>query len=313
MTTHACRLALLSLSVAGLLLAPAGCASGTTPSAMHDSSTPAGRAHAALVDVLEHGEKFIKVHAAEILNTRGDTARVRAVFERELERSGEVPAYRVGIWRVLAGAAPSAEERARWVARIASAFVDPAAPDRVGAVESLGKLGQRVDGGALLAAQRMAEGASEAEAMFAWWALLRAGDSRAVGKIAAGLSSSDPVARLRAAYVAGWEKLRQPAILGALARTADREPRSAIGYAIIVSAAVALDADPTRAGAWKSALDEVLASGAPGDRYQVCLMTSDRFTRVDLPRLEALLSHENGDVRVGAAAAILRITDRAAR
>src|SRR5688572_14183357 len=104
------------------------------------------RAHATLIDVLERDEKFIKVHAAEILNSRGEKERVRPIFERELELNRTVPGYRVGIWRVLAGAARNRQERAEWIARIEAAFMDVTAADRIGAVESLGKLGHRVDG-----------------------------------------------------------------------------------------------------------------------------------------------------------------------
>jgi hypothetical protein len=146
--------------------------------------------------------------------------------------------------------------------------------------------------------------------MFAWWALHVAGDSRAMAKITAGLASADPIARLRAAYVIRWEQIRDATTLAALARAADTEPRDAIGYAIILSAAFALNANATKDTTWRAALDDVLANGTAGERYQVCLLLIPRFTETDLPRLTTLLDHENGDVRVGAATAVLAVLDR---
>ena len=273
----------------------------------------ARRAQATLVDVLERDDKFIKVHAAEILSARGEKDRVRGIFERELERNGTTPGYRVGIWRVLAGTARDDHERAQWIARISAAFLDPTATDRIGAIESLGKLGHRVDADVRRAALTIAESGSPSDGMFAWWALHLVGEPRALRNMVAGLSSAEPVARLRAAYAIRWERIRDANTLSALARAAGTEPRDAVGHAIITSAAFSLDADPSRSVEWRARLDEILTSGAPGDRYQACLLLSEKFSAGDLPRLTPLLDHENGDVRVGAATAILAVLERGGR
>lgn len=277
------------------------------PAAPQDDMT--AKAKAALVDALTREEKFIKVHAAESLIANGEAARVREVFQHELERNGNEPALRNGIWRVLAGAASTAGERERSVARIAAVFVDEAASDRLVALESLNKLGCKLEGKTLAAAQAYAQ-RPVAEAAFAWWALYLAGQEDALPHLREALGSADAIARLRAAYVLRWEKIRDAESLAALARTADQEPHDAIGYAIIVSSALVLNADSSRAGAWRAACDDVLAQGAPGDRYQVCLALQDKFERSDLAKLEALLAHPHGDVRIGAATAILAMAKR---
>src|SRR5262245_23468833 len=125
---------------AGLVPTPMSCAAASPTTPMPTQHALSERARTTLLDVLQRDETFIKVHAAEILNARGETARVREVFLRELERSSEVSGYRVGIWRVLAQSAASPNERSQWIAKIAAAFMDAAAADRLGAIESLAKL-----------------------------------------------------------------------------------------------------------------------------------------------------------------------------
>src|SRR4051812_1691055 len=103
------------------------------------------RAARVLHDALASGARWIEVHAAEALIAAGggdaDRDQVRGAFERELAAHGSEPEYRIGIWRVLAQAAPG--DRDAWVRRIADAFLDAAGPDRLHASESLGKLGYR--------------------------------------------------------------------------------------------------------------------------------------------------------------------------
>lgn len=271
------------------------------------------KAEATLHDVLEREEKFIKVHAAELLIARGEKARVRPIFEREQERNSTIPGYRIGIWRVLAATADSSMERAAWIERVVTAFRDPNAADRVGAVETVGKLGHRLTGEALQAARAFVETASEAEAMYAWWALRLAGDARAGAKLIAGFSSPDPVARLRAAYIANWDKIRERDVLLALARAADHEPRGTVAAAIILGAAVALEADAGKTDEWRATLNDVLARGTAGERYQICMMLAPHFTAQDIGRLAPLLDHENGDVRIGGAFALLSVAERGRR
>lgn len=307
MTIFDVRMVWVAVAAIAGALATSGCAVSSQTAAR---AAMKARAHETLLHVLERDEKFIKVHAAELLIARGEKDRVREIFKRELEAHGHVPAYRVGIWRVLAGAAASETERAAWLAKITVAFLDQNGPDRIHAIESLGKLGQRVDGAVLRAATVMAETAPAAEGMFAWWVLHLSGDTRALSRITAALASREAPARLRAAYIIWWEKLRDASTLSALARAADSEPSDAIGRAIIVAAALALDANPSRAATWRSAIDAILERGSAGDRYQACLLLREKFSATDLPMLTPLVDHENGDVRVGAAAAILAVVER---
>lgn len=89
--------------------------------------------------VLNDTLRWEKVHAASYLLQLDYRDGVHDVFLKEEAQHGEVPYYRIGVWRVLA--ASQEEERQKWLARIQTVAADTLAPDRVHAVESLAKLG----------------------------------------------------------------------------------------------------------------------------------------------------------------------------
>ncbi len=65
---------------------------------------------------------------------------VRAAFIKEEQQFGQIPKYRVGIWRVLAQAAADKKEKQYWIDKIIAAYNDTGAEDRLHAVETLAKL-----------------------------------------------------------------------------------------------------------------------------------------------------------------------------
>jgi HEAT repeat protein len=292
-----------------LLLIITGIIAASTTMHAADHRALALRARAQLLDALANEKAFIKVHAAEALIDLGEKDLPRRTFLSELPAANDVRPYRIGVWRVLAASSPSAAERVEWIARTESVVLDSSAMDRLHAIESLGKLGHVPSGNVRAAAAAMAAG-SDAEAVFPRWVLHLAGDQAALPGIVRALDSSDPIARLRAAYVLRWLKINDAAMRAAVARTAGREPSDAIGYAIILGAAVALDADPARTSAWVAALEHILAHGTPGARYDACQTLMRRYTTADLEKLAPLLDHPEGDARIGAAWAIQHVTRR---
>ena len=269
------------------------------------------RAHAVLVAALAHEKGFVKVHAAEALIALGEKDGPRRVFRAELPDGNEVRPYRIGVWRVLAASSPSAADRAEWIARTEAVVLDRTTMDRLHAVESLGKLAHAPTAEAVLAAVRAMARETEAAAVFPRWVLHLAGEREALPAIVAALDSSDPIARLRAAYVLRWLRISDPATRTAVARTAGREPSTEIGYPIIIGAAVALEADPARTAAWVAVLREIVAGGAAGARYDACQTLMRRETSTDPAPFAALLDSPEGDTRIGAAWAILHIAGRA--
>jgi HEAT repeat protein len=267
------------------------------------------RARAVLLTDLEKEKAFVKVHAAEALIALGEKEAPRRVFAAELPAANDVRPYRIGVWRVLAAASASQAERAKWIAQTEAVVLDEATLDRLHAVESLGKLGHAPTGRVRSAIADMANGPAAA-AVFPRWVLHLAGDRTALPAIVAALASEDPVARLRAAYVLHWLKINDPATRRALDRTAEREPKDAVGYAIVICAAVGLDANPAQTPARIAILEHILANDSAGARYQTSQTLMQRYTAADFPKLVPLLDHAEGDARIGAAWAILHISSK---
>ena len=95
------------------------------------------RSIAVLRRVMDREERWIKVHAAEYLLQAGYPEGVKDAFLLESSIHGTEPQYRIGIWRVLARAAENEQEQAKWISNIRDVFLDPKAPDRSHAAETL--------------------------------------------------------------------------------------------------------------------------------------------------------------------------------
>lgn len=89
--------------------------------------------------VLLDGQRWEKVHAAEFLIASGYDENVEDVFRSELNQYGNIPEYRIGIWRVLYRSAKISEKQ-QWSDSILQVFEDASSPDRIHAVETLAKL-----------------------------------------------------------------------------------------------------------------------------------------------------------------------------
>jgi HEAT repeat protein len=264
-----------------------------------------------LLEALNHEQKWAKVHAAEALLEAGDGAKVAAVFQIEANCFGGEPAYRVGIWRVLARALP--QERSRWREYIARVFLDEAAPDRLFALESLAKLGDPLDPELLRGIATWATTATPAERIFADWIDWSRGESPALIHLQQALVSAEDVARLRAAFVLGEIGCRDPQMLATLAHAADREPLGVVSRPFVLGAAFRLQADPTALAAWRAALEVI----RDGDDYAAAAAALPWLTGFASPqatrRLSALLQHPNNEVRIAAARSLLVSHAEAAR
>lgn len=267
---------------------------------------PSAEARALLHRIVAEDQTFVKIHAAEGLISAGEAEAVRKIFLAE-RPANEASPYRVGVWRVLASTAPSAAEREQWIGKVEQLFLDPAAPNRVQALETLCKLGHRVSGRSLDAVRVLAAGKDPADAVMALWSLQLAGEPGVLSRIAGALASGDPKVRLRAGYALRWLHPTDPAVLRALARAADAEQDGTISSPFILSAAVAADANPGRAAAWQGKLRQLLENGSADARFEACQGLMASFTPSDLPRLRALLDDPQSDTRIGAACGILHL------
>jgi len=270
----------------------------------------AERARAVLEDALVREEGWIRIHAAEALVLVGAGEQIRRQFEKELPTL-EASAFRVGAWRVLATTSRTPEERARWAARIEQVFLNPANPDRLQAIESIGKLGVRLTGTSVVAARVMAESVPANAALFPIWALYLAGDNEALLSLAGGLDSEDIDVRRRAGFVLRWLAPTASWLREKLGQAAEREPVSTTAHPYLVSAALSLNVKPERAAAWRATLERAFETGPQNVRYEVCHTLQRIYGVEDLPRLTRFLDHAEGDTRIGSAWTILHVLAKA--
>lgn len=272
------------------------------------SVSVADEARETLKRVLQEESKWIKVHAAEALLPFGETERVARVFLSENEQFGQEPAYRIGIWRVLAQA--RSPERSYWHQKITEAFRDKNAVDRLFALESLCKLGDPLDASILRDVVEWAVSAAGRERVFAEWLDWQQGDATALARLTAALSSSDPLARLRASYILRQIGSREAPVLAALAHAAAVEPADTPARPYVVGAAFALKADPARLKEWRRELEERALSGVPGSAYEAFQSLQPDLRADDIARVRGQLHAAHGDIRIAASQAILIVASK---
>lgn len=264
------------------------------------------QAKAVLLQVLTHERNWQQIHAAEALIAVGEGATVRAAFANDQVVS-EQSDYRIGIWRVRAAVAQSPVERKQWLAKIEAAFCDPRSPDRLDAIESLSKLRFVASGETLRMVRQLAEESSEGDKLFTLWALALAEDPGAMERIIAALASADIFARQRAAYALRWLHASSGPALQALARATQAEPAGTYPYVYLLSAALALNADPPQSRDWQAKLEAVLASGPAPARFEAIQYLMTTYDRTDVLRLKPQLNDSECDTRIAAAWGMLNV------
>ena len=290
---------------AGLLLA-----CGSAPAGASEAEAVlAARARAVLHQTVATDRTWVRVHAAEALVAAGEDAAMHELFLSE-QPANDTAVYRIGVWRVLANTAQNADERTWWIARVEQVFLDPAAPDRPQAVETLGKVRHRVTGAVLAAVRARAAAGPEADAIVPLWVLQLAGEPGALARLTVALKSPDATTRQRAAYAARWLHASDATQRRALADAADTEPADSPAYAYLLSAALSLDTRPAHTAAWQTKLENVLFTGSAAARFEACQTLMNRFNAPDAPRLAPLLDAAEPDTRVGAAWTILHVLAR---
>lgn len=248
-----------------------------------------------LLGALKKRGELESIHAAEALIELGQVDSVRAAFEPQADETRS--AYRIVVWRVLARCAADETGRARFVEKIRSALLDPAAGDHAHAMEALAKLRAPITDAERPLVIATASG-SAPDAPFAAWRLAAAGDDHLLQRLVAQLSSPDAVVRSRAAYALYRLDARTPEVRQALQAALDRESSSSPARPLIV---VALGGKPVRS---------LLVDLSAAARYHAAIYLSGDGTRDDAEALNRLLRDPDPDVRVAAAFAILRIGHR---
>jgi SSS family solute:Na+ symporter len=234
---------------------------------------------------------------------------VRRTFERELAANGNEPEYRIGIWRVLAQAAPG--DRDARVRRIADAFLDAAGPDRLHASESLGKLGYRAHADEIDAFERAARGGVNPLAVNALWVLVNTGRADAEPRLADLLTAGDEATRATAAYAVRYLRTASPATWTKLTTALTAEHVNGLVRASLAAAAF-VQAPSSQRPALRYAIEQQ-ARGDTDMKSEVCGALAMAGEADDVLLLATLIGDSNVDVRIGAARALLEIDRRARR
>jgi len=285
------------------------------------------RAVQTLRDGLAEQQRWVKVHAAEFLWGLGYPQGVREAFELERLRHGDEMEYRIGIWRVLAMAARTPAEQKEYVANI-QAVVRTGGADRLHALESLAKLGVAVDESTAMDIAAGVAQAPESEAVFGRWVLALSGHAAVgakeqEGHIAAALSGSEALTRLRASFalanLVGLSKESVEAFIEAGDKALASEPNDdleqlADAYVLASAWSVALANNQQnrftqRIGAYREELERRAEESTAIARVLAgTLATAGKATDADL--LSSWLEHEDGDLRLSSAHALLRLDRR---
>lgn len=276
--------------------------------AMAAPNTPALESHARAVlhQIMVSEQSWIRIHAAEALMAAGESDAIRDYFLRELPTT-EKSVFRIGVYRVLATASHSADERAKWTAKAEQVYLDQTAPDQNQAIETLCKLGYHVTGPTLELVRRRTVEPPSAPMALALWSGTLAGEPHALEKLTALLTSTDEALRTSAAYALRWLHPADAAVRAALVRATVVEQPGTTPYAYILGAAITVDADPAQTVSWEAKLNDIFLTGSAGARFEASWTLKHRYRIADLGRVAPLLdlpASEN-DARVGAASVIL--------
>jgi hypothetical protein len=266
-----------------------------------------------LLLILEHemsaNSGWVRVHAADALLDHHHPQPVAPSFAPEADTAA--PPYRIGVWRVLARAAATAEQRQAFIERIRRTMLNPQAPDRLHAAESLAKLGAASPSDSPLLLEWLAT-ATEPASPYVLWLLALSGSS--VGQtncethLTDLLDSRDRTVRLRAAFALGRISAISPISLGRLQRCLELEPEDSPARSYVAAALLRHTArDTSGAARLRRILATCLVRGTPAEQLEAATTLGMCGTTKDLPALRRLLHSTEADARIGAAGGSLYI------
>lgn len=292
--------------LAAALAMSTGCLSRPSPS---DASPQRQQLLLMLEREMNSNSGWVRVHAADALLDHHHAQPVAPSFAPEADTAA--PPYRIGVWRVLARAAATAEQRQAFLDRIRGVMLDPQAPDRVHAAESLAKLGAARPSDKPILVEWLAT-ASEPASPYMLWLLALSGSS--VGhtncetRLADLLDSGDRTVRLRAAFALGRISAISPVSLGRLQRCLELEPEDSPARSYIAAALLRHTArDSAGAARIKRILATCVVRGQPAEQLEAATTLGMCGTTADLPALTQLLHSPEADARIGAASGSLYI------
>ncbi|WP_460518404.1 sodium:solute symporter [Cyclobacterium sediminis] len=283
-------------------------------------------AYEVLDKVMHEEEQWVKVHAAEYKLQVGDPEGVYETFLEQLDKFGELPPYRIGIWRVLAKSAPTKQERQQYIDNILAVYNDPQATDRIHAAETLAKLGVPVSTLAKATTEEILKGEKGSLWVYTLWASLQ-GEENDNNPLFEALISGIPeeIPRLQAAYALKMEGKIPEESWKKLASLALDEPDNSIAKVHLLTAAYYwAGTENQNSAAYKAIETQILElqhSEKKGDRMALALAISHKGDWEHQPLLLGMLRNDapiknevneqdaasNADVMATAAFALLHM------
>lgn len=266
------------------------------------------------VDVLRRAlieeANWVKIHAAESLLALSYGEDVQKVFEAELKQCGDEPQHRIGVWRVLARAAPNNQQREKFLEQLRAAALEPHGPDVLHAVETLAKLGYKVPESERPQIDCLAETLPEGGVSYCKWLLANSATPSELDALADLLEHPEASVRGPAAYaLRHLARELSPDIVGKLAHAATTEPPSE-NRVYLISAAYVTARDDAEAAKFRELLLPYLKSGTKDEKYEGMSALAVRGELSELPFIDSFLKDPEADVRVAAANAALRVARR---
>jgi SSS family solute:Na+ symporter len=268
-----------------------------------------------LETVLNDGQAWEKVHAAEFLIKLGHSEKVLDVFLSESSKNGDVPEYRIGIWRVLYQCAKD-EEKQIWQDHIYRAFIHPASPDRIHAVETLAKLKiSEKNEDATVVESAIASIDRRLSFYTQWWIIpqrdhgieklkyhlfqiIQSDEKDSVRQLAAYVLCEDPAIRFNHRE---WQMMENIAI---------SEPaKSGVRLQLLAAAFSKASVDSVQPASFQK-IRKMLLEYSDSDKAslcQLCWLLARKGEMKDMDVLKPLLRHRENDVKIAAAYAICQI------
>lgn len=297
----------------------------------NDEAVLAGQAQGFLEHALETCTGWEKVHVAEELLSLGCPANIKSEFVEELERYGEIPQYRIGIWRVMAKEAATHEEHKRWVERVIDIYTDTTQSDRLHAAESLAKLNVNLwNLSPSVVLHDLHEGDPVMRAFVSWGTSVSEDkDSVRYERLFELIDSAQETIRKIGAYALCYcinipDEYRCRLTQKAMSESPESEAKLYLLKAAYLFPAPA--SSETGVSVKEALLDNFKSFGKSG-YYEICMCLAERGAAEDLPFLEKMLhgafSHETDStgtdafsssdeiyIKASSAYAILRIWQR---
>jgi len=279
-----------------------------------------------LQETLNSDLKWEKVHAAEFLLNLGYTNGVYETFLKEGKDRGGEYYYRIGIWRVLAQASSSPEEKQQWLDSIVTAFKNPIAPDRLHAVEALAKLGQSPYSVSLETTDSILGGVHNPMWVYTLWGTsytTKKEEEQVKQKLIRVIGSSNESADVRrlSAYALRHMKGLSKEDWNTLSNIALNESDTSRVYAYVLSSVLVNTPSDSLLSArvlgCRRRLERIASTPGTSGRYEALSALGEVGSKENLPLLTAIIGRnstlqeeKNEDFAVAASNAILRIDRR---